>query len=1164
MNNLYKLFKNPLLFVVVALLFLSTGSQAQIYRYTNNAAGNPFSVAVNASGTSLSRVNGATVTATPCPNGFTSQGFTTSGVFSTSHSAIQFTVTPSAGYYLNITNFNTNLRRNGPGPAIAKLAYSTDGGATWNLQTTFQAPNYAGCGLTTPGNWDVPDFSINSPVIFRIYGFSAISTAAGLFQLLNVTVGGSVTLTPVSVPPIVTLNPVAQTVCAGQTATFTSSASGSPVPTISWEVSTNGGGTWTPIPGANTGTLSFSTVIGDNGNLYHAVFTNTGGTVTSTAALLTVNAPATVNAGSDQSICANTTATLNGGIGGGASSSTWATSGDGTFNNATLLNAIYTPGVNDKINGTVTLTLTTNDPTGPCGAVNDAMIISISPVATADAGLAQSICSNSSASLNGAVGGGAVSGSWTTSGDGSFNNVALLNAVYTPGANDILAGTVTLTLTSNDPTGPCESAISNVVITILPFATVDAGTDQTICSNSSATLNGVIGGGASSGTWSTSGDGSFNNAALLNAIYTPGVNDNTNGTVTLTLTTNDPVGPCGAVNDAVIITINAAATVSAGSNQTICSGSTVSLNGSIGGGASSATWSSSGDGLFDNVNLLNPVYTPGTNDITAGTVTLTLTTDDPSGPCVSATSNLIVTVNPFATVNAGADQGICAAGTASLNGSVGGGASSGTWSTSGDGSFNNASLLNAVYTPGSADITAGTITLTLTTNDPAGPCGAVSDNLVVTVTSIPVKPGVIMGSIDACVGTTLNPYSVASVSGATYYVWSGTSGATATGNTVNATYDFAATITNSGSFITVAAGNVCGVSDTSRSYIRHSIDQPQFILPLSTVCPNTLGVVYNIQPIQGAASVVWTAPTGASIASSSDVSATIDFGPAFTGGNVLVTATHLCVVKSKTVTVGLGAATTPGLISGLANGVCDSTLTYSISAVTGAASYLWTAPANATIIGANNALSVMIQFNPGYTTGNVSVVSVNNCGVNSSVRNLGVKGVPLSPATITGPATFCAGQTGVQFTAATSLGAWTYTWTVPSGASVTAGQGTQTVTVTFGNVSGNVNVKAVRPCGISGARSKGVTVNCRLGENADVITVFPNPAMNDITIAWPIDLSETASVSIVDITGRVVFATGSQVTSPQQVNVSEIPSGIYQIKIETLAGNFVQRLLIAH
>src|SRR4030095_15935883 len=117
-------------------------------------------------------------------------------------------------------------------------------------------------------------------------------------------------------------------------------------------------------------------------------------------------------------------------------------------------------------------------------------------------------------------------------------------------------------------------------------------------------LSGSKGGGASSATWSTSGTGNFDNSSSVNATYTPSAADITAGTVTLTLTTNDPAGPCGAVNDAMVLTINAAATVNAGADATICSGSTYTLSGTRGGGASSSTWTTSGSGSFNDATIV--------------------------------------------------------------------------------------------------------------------------------------------------------------------------------------------------------------------------------------------------------------------------------------------------------------------------------------------------------------------------------------------------------------------------------------------------------------------------------------------------------------------------------------------------------------------------------
>src|SRR6185436_2887843 len=69
-----------------------------------------------------------------------------------------------------------------------------------------------------------------------------------------------------------------------------------------------------------------------------------------------------------------------------------------------------------------------------------------------------------------------------------------------------------------------------------------------------------------------------------------------------------------------------------------------------------------------------------------------------------------------------------------LNGSIGGQATSGHWTTSGSGTFQpNASTIDAKYCPSASDLNAGRVTLTLITNDPAGSCSAGSDQAMVTL-----------------------------------------------------------------------------------------------------------------------------------------------------------------------------------------------------------------------------------------------------------------------------------------------------------------------------------------------------------------------------------------------------------------------------------------------
>ena len=89
--------------------------------------------------------------------------------------------------------------------------------------------------------------------------------------------------------PSVKTNPSNATVNAGTTASFTAAASGRPTPTVQWEVSTDGGRTFTATSGATSTTYSFTASAAQNGYEYEAVFTNIMGTTTTTAATLTVD-----------------------------------------------------------------------------------------------------------------------------------------------------------------------------------------------------------------------------------------------------------------------------------------------------------------------------------------------------------------------------------------------------------------------------------------------------------------------------------------------------------------------------------------------------------------------------------------------------------------------------------------------------------------------------------------------------------------------------------------------------------------------------------------------------------------------------------------------------------------------------------------------------------
>ncbi|MBL7889079.1 MAG: proprotein convertase P-domain-containing protein, partial [Bacteroidia bacterium] len=640
----------------------------------------------------------------------------------------------------------------------------------------------------------------------------------------------------------VSVTPASTTICGGSSTSLTANASGAT------------GYLWSP-GGQTTQTISVSPA---STTTYTCTISGAcGGSATATSTV-TVNTPATVSAGADQTICSGSVVTLSGSRGGGATSSTWTTSGTGTFSNTTVVNPTYTPSAADIAAGTVTLTITTNDPAGPCPAVSDAMVLTISPAATVNAGADQTICSGSTVTLGATRGGGATSSTWSTSGTGTFSNTTVLNPTYTPSAADIAAGTVTLTITTNDPAGPCPAVSDAMVVTINIQASANAGPDQIICAGSTVSLTGTRGGSATSSTWTSSGSGTFANASATSTTYTPSAADIAAGTVTLTITTNDPAGPCPAATDNMVVTINPGATASAGSNQTICAGSTVTLTGSRGGAATSSTWTSSGTGTFANATLVNTTYTPSAADIAAGTVTLTITTNDPAGPCPAATSSLVVTINPAATANAGANASICAGSTYTLTGSIGGGASSLTWTTSGSGSFSNASATNPTYTPSASDVSAGTVTLTITTNDPAGPCPAATASMVLTI-----NPGATANAGPAatiCAGTT---YSLpGSIGGsATSVTWTSSgSGTFSSTSSVTPTYTPSAADISAGSVtLTMTTNDPAGPCPAATSNMVLTINPAATVNAGAdaTICANQ---TYTLNGSRGGAatSSTWT------------------------------------------------------------------------------------------------------------------------------------------------------------------------------------------------------------------------------------------------------------------------------------------------------------------
>lgn len=94
---------------------------------------------------------------------------------------------------------------------------------------------------------------------------------------------------PAAAKPTVSLQPVSSTtLSSGDRFTLVALADGSPEPTVQWQSSSDGGVTWSAVPGATQEVLGLRAAASLDGRSYRAAFSNTEGTTYSSAAVVRV------------------------------------------------------------------------------------------------------------------------------------------------------------------------------------------------------------------------------------------------------------------------------------------------------------------------------------------------------------------------------------------------------------------------------------------------------------------------------------------------------------------------------------------------------------------------------------------------------------------------------------------------------------------------------------------------------------------------------------------------------------------------------------------------------------------------------------------------------------------------------------------------------------
>ncbi len=130
----------------------------------------------------------------------------------------------------------------------------------------------------------------------------------------------------------------------------------------------------------------------------------------------------------------------------------------------------------------------------------------------------------------------------------------------------------------------------------------------------------------------------------------------------------------------------------------------------------------------------------------------------------------------------------------------------------------------------------------------------------------------------------------------------------------------------------------------------------------------------------------------------------------------------------------------------------------------------------------NNGASIPGATSSSYVanaTGSYTCSVTNSCGsVGSNALVVTVSSTLTAPAAPSGATIVCKSTSNNLFTVAAVNGASSYTWSTPAGATISSGQGTNSISISFSStaVSGNICVYASNSCGNSSTTCKAITV----------------------------------------------------------------------------------------
>ena len=411
-----------------------------------------------------------------------------------------------------------------------------------------------------------------------------------------------------------------------------------------------------------------------------------------------------------------------------------------------------------------------------------------------------------------------------------------------------------VTISATPKYGCDESGGKKMTLTVNPMPVPNIE-NATVCGleYTLPTTTQSVTGTTSDFAWSTASPGASVTATQFKA--------NAEGTYTLRLT--EMVGSCQAYDEADI-TFVAEPVIFEAINDAVCADqATYPLSAATADHYTSLLWTSSGNGTFDNASTLKPTYTFGTDEIAAGSVTLTLTLT-PNAPCVDPlSSSVTITINPLPVPTIMADDEICQDKTGTYT--TESGMSNYYWSVDGGTPESGTETFDYTWT------TAGPHKVSVSYTNGNGCTAAVATDFDLTVHDLPTSA--LSSTETSCTNGSVGLDATASGgSGSFSYAWSG-DGVDYLDDDKSATPTFACTTAGTYNLTCTISDNTYGCSKDYKIVITNTQGPSAFAGKDTTICYGSDYVLLDAS-FENGTTIEWSSESGGTFGDINDLHTT--------------------------------------------------------------------------------------------------------------------------------------------------------------------------------------------------------------------------------------------------------------------------------------------------